>query len=38
MVAEVTPVGLSTIHYRYFIVYAAINWFFTLPGKFCFEE
>jgi hypothetical protein len=32
VVAEVTPVGLSTIKYKYFIVYAVINFFLTLPG------
>lgn len=36
VVAEVTPVGLTSIGYRYFIVYAAINWFLTFPGKSCF--
>jgi hypothetical protein len=32
VVAEVTPIGFSTIKYQYFIVYAAINLFLTLPG------
>lgn len=32
--AEVTPVGFSTIGYRYFIVYAVINFALILPGEF----
>lgn len=31
MVAEATPTGFSTIGYQYFIVYACINLFLTLP-------
>ena len=34
VVAEVTPVGLSTISHRYYIVFAAINWFLTFPGTY----
>lgn len=33
VVAEITPVGFSTIGYRYPIVYACINLFLTFPCK-----
>ncbi|KAH8900109.1 putative MFS sugar transporter [Thozetella sp. PMI_491] len=36
IVAEVTPIGFSTIGYRYFVVYAAINLFLTLPCVYLF--
>ncbi|KAB5518125.1 putative MFS sugar transporter [Coniochaeta sp. 2T2.1] len=36
VVAEVTPVGLTSIKWRYFIVYAAINWFLTFPAVYFF--
>ncbi|CAK7232425.1 hypothetical protein SCUCBS95973_008256 [Sporothrix curviconia] len=36
VVAEVTPVGLSTISHRYYIIFAAINWFLTLPAVYFF--
>ena len=32
IVAEITPVGFATIGWRYYIVYACINFFFILPG------
>ncbi|KAF3763326.1 general substrate transporter [Cryphonectria parasitica EP155] len=39
VVAEITPVGFSTIGYRYPIVYACINLFLTLPSVyFLFPE
>ena len=34
IVAEVTPVGFATIGWRYYIIYACINFFLTLPCKF----
>ncbi|PQE03364.1 MFS sugar transporter protein [Rutstroemia sp. NJR-2017a BBW] len=33
IVAEITPVGFATIGYRYYIIYACINFFLILPGK-----
>ncbi|KAI1316025.1 general substrate transporter [Xylariaceae sp. FL0255] len=36
VVAEITPVGFSTITYRYPIIYAAINWFLILPSVYFF--
>ncbi|CAK7226344.1 hypothetical protein SBRCBS47491_006199 [Sporothrix bragantina] len=36
VVAEVTPVGLSTISHRYYIIFAAINWFLTFPAVYFF--
>lgn len=33
MVALVTPVGFATIGWRYFIVWACMNWFLLLPCK-----
>jgi sugar porter (SP) family MFS transporter len=34
IVAEVTPIGFNTLGYKYFIVYACINFFLILPSKF----
>ncbi|KAM7215466.1 General substrate transporter [Rhypophila decipiens] len=31
LVAEITPMGFASIKYRYFIVYAALNFFLILP-------
>lgn len=33
VVAEITPTGFDTIHWRYYIIYACINWFLILPCK-----
>lgn len=33
VVAEITPIGLSSIHWRYYIIYACINLFLILPSK-----
>jgi sugar porter (SP) family MFS transporter len=33
LVAEVTPVGFATLGYKYYIIYACINFFLILPGK-----
>ncbi|KAM3070848.1 hypothetical protein ACMFMG_009766 [Clarireedia jacksonii] len=33
IVTEITPVGFATIGYRYYIIYACINFFLILPGK-----
>lgn len=33
LVAEITPVGLSTLGSRYYIIYTCINFFLILPGK-----
>ncbi|KFX97895.1 hypothetical protein V490_02573 [Pseudogymnoascus sp. VKM F-3557] len=38
MVAEVTPVGLNTIKYKYFIIYAVFNAAIALLVYFCFPE
>ncbi|KFY35141.1 hypothetical protein V494_06181 [Pseudogymnoascus sp. VKM F-4513 (FW-928)] len=38
MVAEVTPVGLNTIKYKYFIIYAVLNAAIALAVYFCFPE
>jgi sugar porter (SP) family MFS transporter len=35
VVAEITPTGFATIKYRYYIVYATINFFLILPCKSC---
>lgn len=35
VVAEITPTGFATIKYRYFIVYATINFFLILPCEYC---
>lgn len=37
LVAEITPVGFATIKYRYFIVYACINFLLILPCTLCFR-
>lgn len=34
VVAEVTPVGFASIGWRYYIVYATINFFLILPCEF----
>jgi len=36
IVAEITPMGFATIKYRYFIVYAALNFFMILPAVYLF--
>ncbi|KAK3331502.1 putative MFS sugar transporter [Apodospora peruviana] len=36
VVAEVTPVGFATIKYRYFIIYAAMNFCMILPAVYLF--
>ncbi|KXL47473.1 MAG: hypothetical protein FE78DRAFT_38566 [Acidomyces sp. 'richmondensis'] len=36
MVALITPVGFSTIGWRYFIIWAAINYFLILPSVYLF--
>lgn len=33
LVAEITPVGFATLGYKYYIIYACINFFLILPGK-----
>lgn len=38
MVAEVTPVGLNTIKYQYFIIYAVFNAAIAFLVYFCFPE
>ena len=38
VVAEITPVGLASLGYRYFIIFAAINLFLTFPGKSCHAQ
>jgi hypothetical protein len=37
LVAEITPVGFATLGYKYYIIYACINFFLILPGK-CIEN
>ncbi|APA09218.1 hypothetical protein sscle_04g039880 [Sclerotinia sclerotiorum 1980 UF-70] len=36
IVAEITPVGFTTIGWRYYIIYACINFFLILPGVYFF--
>ncbi|SCV50645.1 related to sugar transporter [Fusarium fujikuroi] len=36
VVAEITPIGLATLKYRYYIIYAAINICLTFPSVFFF--
>lgn len=38
MIAEVTPVGFSTIGYKYYIIYAAINAFSVVVFYFFYPE
>lgn len=33
-VAEITPVGFATIGWRYYIIFACINWFLIFPCKY----
>ncbi|KAG0646498.1 Sugar transporter STL1 [Hyphodiscus hymeniophilus] len=36
LVAEITPVGFATLGYKYYIIYACINFFLILPGVYFF--
>jgi hypothetical protein len=36
LVAEITPTGFATIGWRYYIIYACINWFLILPSVYLF--
>ncbi|KAL1863077.1 hypothetical protein VTK73DRAFT_6457 [Phialemonium thermophilum] len=36
LVAEITPVGFATLGYKYYIIYACINFFVILPGVYFF--
>ncbi|KAI9642212.1 hypothetical protein NHQ30_009014 [Ciborinia camelliae] len=36
IVAEITPLGFATIGWRYYIIYACINFLFILPGVYFF--
>jgi hypothetical protein len=38
VIAEVTPIGFSTISYQYYIIYAAINFFSVLVFYFFYPE
>lgn len=33
-VVEATPTGFNSLGYKYFIIYAAMNWFLILPSAF----
>jgi hypothetical protein len=33
VVAEITPIGLSTLRYKYYVIYAVINICLTFPSK-----
>ncbi|KAF2770079.1 putative sugar transporter [Teratosphaeria nubilosa] len=36
LVAEITPTGFATIGWRYYIIYACINWFLIVPSVYFF--
>ena len=36
MTVEVTPTGLSTLHYKFFIIWAVVNLIFILPCVYFF--